>query len=217
MELITSLHAVAGFIVALTGLAQIILKKGGVYHAVIGFTYLSAWLIIVCTGSALGHPLITLFGILGFYMAITGWRFANRRRSTAKLLEKIIYCVGLGLALYTLMWVILLVSKGSSFGWIALFFGIIFALTTISDVLEFVCKKKIRKRSGTRKQWYFEHLIRMYISYIAAMTAFAVINEIFYNEMINWIFPTLLGTVLIFFSVRQHEKMLIEKEAKEKE
>lgn len=217
MELITSLHAVAGFVIALTGLAQIIFKKGGVYHAVIGFTYLSAWLIVVCTGGALGHPLITLFGVLGFYMAITGWRFANRRRSTPKTLEKIIYWIGLAAALYTLIWSILLVMNGSSFGWIALFFGTIFTLTTVMDVAEFIFKKKLRRNSGTRKQWYFEHLTRMYISYIAAMTAFAVINEVFFNQTVNWILPSVLGTILIIISRRVHAKKLALKEAKEKE
>ena len=135
MELIESLHAVSGFVVALTGLAQILFPKGGIRHAIVGFTYLSAWLIVVVTGGSLGSPLITLFGVLGFYMALTGWRFANRRRTRAKALEKVIYWIGVSCAFGTLVWGIILASTGKTMGIVALVFGLIFFSTTIVDIL----------------------------------------------------------------------------------
>ena len=138
MELIESLHAVSGFVVALTGLAQIFLSKGGIRHAIVGFTYLSAWLIVVLTGGSLGSPLITLFGVLGFYMALTGWRFANRRRTRPKTPEKIIYWVGVACALGTFIWGVYLATSGKEMGIVALVFGLIFLSTTIVDVLEFI-------------------------------------------------------------------------------
>ncbi|NNC83441.1 MAG: hypothetical protein HKN79_07680 [Flavobacteriales bacterium] len=216
MELIESLHAVAGFVVALTGLAQIVTKKGGIYHAVVGFTYLSAWLIVVVTGGYLGSPLITLFGFLGFYMALTGWRFANRRRTRPKTPEKVIYWIGLIVATSTFIWGLSLAFQGHWMGIVALIFGAIFLITCIVDILDFIFKKNIRRLSASRKQWMFEHMTRMYISYIAAMTAFAVINEIFITPIYNWLMPTVVGTILIFFTRRQQEKKLLLREEKER-
>ncbi|MCC6725527.1 MAG: hypothetical protein IT258_13545, partial [Saprospiraceae bacterium] len=79
MEQIKLLHAIAGITVGLTGLTQILLKKGGKLHRILGLVYFWAWLVIIVTGAIIGSALITLFGILGFYMALTGYRFGHHR------------------------------------------------------------------------------------------------------------------------------------------
>ena len=55
-------------------------------------------------------------------------------------------------------------------------------------------------------QWYFEHFGRMYISYIAAMTAFAVIQNVFGVVLLDWMLPTVIGTGLIILSNRKYYK-----------
>ena len=207
MEQIKLFHALAGAIVGLTGLAQILLKKGGKFHRLIGTTYFWSWLVVVVTGAMIGSMLIALFGILGFYMALTGYRFGHRRSVTIGLFDKGIVFAGLLFSFGTLAWgVYLLLTNGGDFAYVALFFGAIFGLTTFKDFQEFVQGKSIRKLSGHKMQWYFEHFGRMYISYIAAMTAFSVIQDVFGVTLLNWALPTVIGTALINLSNRKYYK-----------
>lgn len=207
MENIKLLHAIAGAIVGLTGLAQIILKKGGKSHRIIGLTYFWSWLVIVVTGGIIGSALITLFGVLGFYMALTGYRFGHKRKLEIGAFDKAVIGIGLAVAVGTLGWGAYLVLKfGGGFGIVALFFGVIFCLAVGQDFREFVLGKPIRRLSGHKMQWYFEHFTRMYISYIAAMTAFAVIQNVFGITLLNWMLPTVIGTGLIILSNRKYYK-----------
>ena len=207
MEQIKLLHAIAGTIVGLAGLAQIILKKGGKLHRIIGMAYFWSWLVIVVTGGIIGSAIITLFGVLGFYMALTGYRFGHLRSASIGLFDKIVVGTGLAFALGTLGWGIYMVLKeGGGFGTVALFFGVIFTLTAWKDFREFVQGKPIRKLSGHKMHWYFEHFGRMYISYIAAMTAFAVIQHVFGVALLDWILPTVIGTALIILTNRYYYK-----------
>ena len=207
MEQIKLFHALAGAIVGLTGLAQILLKKGGKFHRLIGTTYFWSWLVVVVTGAMIGSTLIALFGILGFYMALTGYRFGHRRSVTIGLFDKGIVFAGLLFSFGTLAWgVYLLLTNGGDFAYVALFFGAIFGFTTFKDFQEFVQGKSIRKLSGHKMQWYFEHFGRMYISYIAAMTAFSVIQDVFGVTLLNWTLPTVIGTALINLSNRKYYK-----------
>ncbi|MCU0348185.1 MAG: hypothetical protein MUC59_14685 [Saprospiraceae bacterium] len=207
MENIKLLHAIAGATVGLTGLAQIIMKKGGRLHRVIGMTYFWSWLVIVVTGGIIGSAMITFFGVLGFYMALTGYRFGHLRSMNIGIFEKAVVGVGLAFALGTLGWGAYMVLKnGGGFGVVAVFFGVIFTLTAWKDFREFVQGKPVRKLSGHRMQWYFEHFGRMYISYIAAMTAFTVIQNVFGVVLLDWILPTVIGTALIVLTNRHYFK-----------
>jgi len=211
MELLRSLHAVAGIVIALSGLIQIILPKGGMRHAMTGLTYLCAWLVTLVSGAFIGNPMITSFGIFGFYMALTGWRFASRRRSTHKTAEKVVVVVGALSALGTLAFGTYLLTIKDNFGWVGIFLGLIFTFFCFRDLIEYVFKKKIREIKSTKSQWYFEHISRMYISYIAAMTAFTVIQHIFQNDYMNWMVPSISGFILIPVSLRFFRKKLDEK------
>lgn len=205
MEAVKIIHAVAGSIVGITGLLQIVLKKGGSRHRIIGQAYFWAWLVVVMTGGMIGSALIALLGVLGFYMALTGFRFGHHKSMKIKILDKAIITAAMAVALGTLGWgAYLLMNGGNVFGWVALFFGIIFSLTVGQDFREFVLGKPIRKLSGHPTQWYFEHFGRMYISYIAAMTAFTVIQQLFKPDLLNWILPTIIGTILLIITNRKY-------------
>ncbi|MCC6724655.1 MAG: hypothetical protein IT258_09100, partial [Saprospiraceae bacterium] len=119
--------------------------------------------------------------------------------------DKAVIYAGLVFSIGTLVWGIYLVLGGEpTFGAVAAFFGLIFLVTVRKDFQEFVQGKPVRKLSGHQMQWYFEHFGRMYISYIAAMTAFTVIQEVFPIAILNWILPTVVGTVLIAMSNRKY-------------
>ena len=205
MEWIKLLHAVTGFLVAGTGLLQFVMKKGGKTHRTIGKVYFAAWIVIVTTGAMIGHLLITFFGVLGFYLALSGVRFAQRKNIKFTTMDTVFAAIGIAVGGTTLGWGIWLQMTGSTtFGIIATVFGAIFL-----GAGEFDVRKFVRMRGNLpKKEWYFEHFQRMMISYIAAMTAFSAINNIFGNTLVNWLLPTVIGTVAIIVYSRTERKKL---------
>lgn len=211
MEFIRYLHIISGIVIALSGLAQIILKKGGKLHRSLGVCYFAAWPIIVATGAVLGSLLITLFGVLGFYMALTGYRFGHLKSVNIGLFDKIIIYIGLLCGLSTLglgLYYLIGSNFENIFGYIGCFFGLIFSFSTFQDMRAFIWGQKTNSLHGHKLYWYFEHFTRMYISYIAAMTAFTVINAPFPIPILNWILPTIIGMGLIIVSTRYYKKRL---------
>lgn len=207
MEIIKVIHSVSGMLVGITGLLQILFKKGGKQHRNIGRVYFIAWIFIILTGGYLGSLLITFFGILGFYMAFTGFRLGHNKCIEMKVIDSAAIWLAMMFSLATAAWGILLLIKGNSiFGIIAVFFGIIFMIISRQDYLKFIKRKSAGRLSGHRLEWMFEHYSRMYISYIAALTAFTVIQEIFVWEILNWVAPTFIGTALIILSNRYYYK-----------
>jgi hypothetical protein len=207
-EALTLIHALSGFLVLISGLAQIIMKKGGKAHRTIGQIYFWSWLPLIATGAIIGSLLITFFGLLGFYMVFMGYRFGVKKSAIISAFDKLfISSFTLG-ALFLLVWgiLILLLKDNKTFGIIALFFGAIFTFVTIQDFLEYVLNKKLRKLRGHKMEWYFEHFGRMYISFMAAVTAFAVIQNIFFIELLNWILPTVIGTTLLIVTNKRYFK-----------
>jgi uncharacterized membrane protein len=210
MELVRSLHAVAGIVLLLSGLIQIILPKGGMRHAMTGLTYLCAWLVVLVSSFFIADAIIISFGIFGFYMALTGWRFANRRRTTHKLIDKIIVYLGAASAVATLVMGMRLISQGHTFGWVGIVLGSIFCILTFRDLKDYVIKFRTKKSDGGKSDWYFEHFRRMYISYIAATTAFIVIQDLLHNTYMNWLIPVVIGFFLMVISKKFFRKKLTE-------
>ena len=208
MEEITILHAISGIIVGVVGLLQILLKKSGKIHRILGRTYALAWLVLVITGAFIGYLLITLIGVLGMYMVYMGYRFAVKKSVALSTFDHLIIVLANLIALATMIWGIYHFVRGAyGIAVIACFFGVIFFINTYTDYLSFVKGKKVRKRAGHRMQWLFEHYGRMYISYIAAMTAFSALQNVFGIELLNWILPTVIGSLLITLSNRYYFKL----------
>ena len=84
-ELILHIHSIFGIIIFTTGLLQIILKKGGLRHRIVGQIYLYSWLILLISGAYLGGFLITIIGVFGFYFALTGSRIGHLKTNKITL------------------------------------------------------------------------------------------------------------------------------------
>lgn len=206
-EITVLLHSIVGFSVGVIGLLQILMKKGGKLHRFLGLAYVVCWVMVAITGAMIGHIIVTFIGVLGLYMCITGYRFAHVKSIPIQLFDKVLFWLGFGLSLATITGSIVLMVLGkTTFGTIAGFFGLIFLITTIQDIQRFVFLKPKGSLGGHRMQWFFEHFTRMYISYIAAMTAFAAIQNVTGVVLINWIAPTFVGTALIILSSRKYRK-----------
>lgn len=209
-ETILLIHSIFGVIIFCTGLAQIIMKKGGLWHRRIGQVYSYSWIILLITGAFLGDMLITIVGIFGFYFVLTGTRLGQIKEKTMTLFDKGIIVAALLIALSMLYYAFVLYTRGStSFAIIFAVFGAIFCLTTIEDLYKYVLNKPLKTNDLGKLDWYFEHFKRMFISFIAAVTAFVSIQNVFGNNTLNFLMPTVIGTVLIIMTSKRYRKKLI--------
>lgn len=209
-ETILHIHSVIGAIIFLSGLLQIILKKGGPRHRIIGQVYLVSWLVLLATGAYLGGLLITIVGIFGFYFVLTGSRIGRLKNKPLTVLDKSVFGFSAFAALSMLYYSVTLYMRGeSSFATIFAVFGGIFLFTTIGDIWKYIFKKPLKKQIYGELDWYFEHLIRMCISFIAAVTAFISIQNVFGNNTLNFLIPTIIGTILITIATKTYKKKLI--------
>lgn len=209
-ETILQIHSIIGVTIFISGFLQIILKKGGKLHRVIGKVYMYSWLILLISGAYLGGLLITIIGVFGYYFALTGARIGRLKNKPIEIFDKSIFVIGGFTAFAMILYAIsLFIKNNGSFATILAVFGVIFLFTTIKDIYKYVLKKPLSKEVYGKLDWYFEHLKRMCISFIAAVTAFTSIQNVFKNNTANFLLPTLIGTILIYFAVKWYKKKLI--------
>ena len=209
-ETILLFHSIIGVIIFVTGLLQILLKKGGNAHIIIGKIYLYAWLLLLASGAFLGGLLITIIGIFGFYFALTGARIGHLKNTGITLFEKSVFVLGGLISLSMLYYAIALYLRGdTSFAIIFAVFGGIFLFTTVDDIYKYILEKPLKKQVYGDLDWYFEHLKRMCISFIAAVTAFTSIQNVFNDNTANFLVPTVVGTILISIATKSYKKKLI--------
>jgi hypothetical protein len=208
-ENILLIHAILGVIVFTTGLLQILLKKGGSIHRIVGQVYLYTWLVLLISGAYLGGLLITIIGIFGFYFALTGSRIGHLKSKAITLFEKAIFTLGGLVAVSMIYYAITLFLNGkTSYSIIFAVFGGLFLFQTVQDISKYILDKPLKKQIYGKSDWYFEHFTRMCISFIAAVTAFTSIQNLFKNNTLNFLMPTVVGIILINIATRSYKKKL---------
>lgn len=199
-EAILWIHTVAGFAVFAIGILQAALPKRGSLHRFMGRLYVALWFPLIVSGVLIGSWIVGALGGLGLYSALTGWRYAAQRRQMGDVLDKVITLLGFGMVLALLGGTVYLFYFGAyEFAVIMGVFSMIFGLFVFTDVREIVFGKKVRKLSRHKMYWFFEHYSRMYVSMIAAFTAFSAIQQPFENQIINWLWPTVAGTLILVY------------------
>ena len=208
--IILNIHSIFGFIIFLTGLLQIILPKSGNRHKIIGQIYLYSWLFLLVTGAYLGGIMISIVGIFGFYYALTGARIGRLKNKSLSWFEKAIFLMGGLTSIAMLYYALMLYLKGQqSWSIILAVFGGIFLFTTTGDIFKFILSKPFKKQIYGKSDWYFEHFTRMAISFIAAITAYTSIQNIFRNNTLNFLLPTIIGIILIRIATKFYEKKIL--------
>ncbi|UTW61936.1 hypothetical protein KFE98_18275 [bacterium SCSIO 12741] len=204
---LAQIHALAGYLVFGAGIAQFAAQKGGKVHHLVGRAYLLGWLILIVTGGILGSILITFLGCFGFYFVISAVRYAMVKGIPRAWFDKIQSLLGLlcGLAILVSAW--LVYSKGNGgFAIIFLVFGLLFSLSSTVDIRRSLLEQYTSKQSKHPMFWYLEHYGRMIISFIAATTAFSAIQDLTGIVVINWLLPTVIGTVAIILMNRHYRR-----------
>ncbi len=196
-----AIHISSGALVLLLGLIQMILPKKGIVHRRVGKAYF--YLMVVIFFTALppavyaGNWFLACVSLFSLYLVWTGRRYAfNRTLSAVSIKDKLITLFGFAAAFgMYLVAILFFMKKESGMAFVPIVFGTLVLLGSIQDMMYFFFNKP-EARFG-KMHWYFFHLTRMIGSYIAAVTAFIVNVQPLGSHWFHWIWPTILGSIVI--------------------
>lgn len=200
IRLVLWLHIGAGFIAFFVAPVVLATRKGGDTHRKWGKIYFWAMTVSVLSSLLVAafRPNIFLFliGIFSFYLAFTGYRVLGRKRpydgQSATPLDWMVAGITLVASLYMLaQGSINLSTFGVRLNPVLMLFGVLGIMAAGGDLYKFV------RPSTNKNAWYFDHMSGMIASYIAAVSAFSVVNFTFLPPLARWLWPTALGAPLL--------------------
>lgn len=196
------LHIVSGSVGILSGILNIIRKKGDKNHKLIGKLFFVSMLSVGISSLVLSclHPNYFLFmiGVFTLYMVSSGQRYLKHKQQY-KLDSKIIdWAITISILFAGLLFIgigILTIINSNLFGLVFLTFGSLGLLFVRQDFNAYNDKTTIIN------YWLIAHLQRMTGGFIAALTAFLVVNAKNFPEqipsLVYWLLPTIILTPLI--------------------
>jgi uncharacterized membrane protein len=197
------IHIVFGATGLILGTIIMIIRKADITHKKIGFLFFISMIINAICSLVLAYfrPNLFLFtiGIFSIYLAITGRRHLKVKIFTIQkdamlydwILSGTMALFGLALVTYSIIHQNLIYA----------FFGLLSFLLACREMYVFITKKY--------EPNYFlkSHIGRMIGSYITALTAFIVVNDIPYiPSIIKWIGPSIILIPLIFIWQKKYIK-----------
>ena len=200
------IHIIAGSIGLLTGTINIIKKKGDKAHKKVGEFFFYSMLINGFAGLVMSlihrNDFLLIVAVFSIYMVATGQRFLSLKQLHTEQKPKTIDWI---LTYTMLVFALLFITYGSyllinkvNFGIVLLVFGVVSCLMAIKDIK--VYKGNIKEKN----YWLLLHIQRMVGSYIAALTAFIVVNNHFLPGIVGWLLPTVIFTPLIVKWTKQY-------------
>ncbi len=199
-KILLVIHIIAGSVGLITGTINIARKKGDKLHKNVGLFFLYGMLINGFAGLLMtlihSNPFLFIVGIFSIYMAATGQRYLSlkgllkgeKAKNIDWILSSTMLLFGIGFVIYG----ILLLVSSNNFGIVLLVFGFISISMVYQDF------KNYKGQNSIKNFWLLVHIQRMIGSYIAAATAFLVVNNTILPGIVAWLLPTLILTPLIF-------------------
>ncbi len=194
------LHVAAGFTGFFVAPVVLITRKGGDTHRRWGKIYF--WAMTSAAFSAMiiaaYRPNLFLFliGIFSFYLVFSGYRVLFRKRpeegQNATPLDWGVAVLTLLASFTMIVWGAVNLDHGRvQLNPVLIVFGFLGAFASGSDMKSFV------RPPADKNAWYFDHMSGMVASYIAAVSAFAVVNLTFLPPLVRWLGPTVIGIPLL--------------------
>lgn len=201
------LHIVAGTTGLLTGTINIIGKKGGKTHLIVGKIFLYSMLTVSASAFVLSilHPNYFLFivGVFTLYMVSSGTRYLylknlSKGQKPATIDWSLTYFMLFFGVCFVLFGIYHLIIK-DTFGVVFIVFGGIGLRMVRTDFRNF------RGKSEAANAWLLVHIQRIIGAYVAALTAFLVVNNKVIPAYIAWLLPTVLMLPLILRWVKKYK------------
>lgn len=207
IQVLIYIHAAFGGIALLTGLVAVIARKGKTIHKRFGLLFyyamilsgLSAMLIAVLPNHE--SPFLFAVGIFSLYFVLTGYRALRFKRKIPDL--KLDKAISVFMLLTGVLMIFLPLILTRSINIILVVFGLLGIIFSTQDLRLFKNPKRLRSI------WLRLHLGRMLGGYIAASTAFVVVNQ-FFPSIYGWFIPGIIGGFVIWYWIKKvHRKAVV--------
>lgn len=190
-------HIMAGTLALVGGLVAIMTRKGARIHRRSGIVYVQCMMMVGVTALVMSiirpNPFLFAVAIFSAAMALSGWvpaRGDNIQVSKIIGIASIVAAILLGAV--GMWWVI----AGDLFGITAIVFGLISARFGWQDVW--------RTTERNRQQRIITHVSAMGGAFIATVSAISAVNLDMLPPLVRWLWPTIIGTPLIFWGIRSY-------------
>ena len=194
------IHILAGTVALVVAPVALMTAKGGPTHRRWGKVYVWAMAAVAATAIVVGFWRSILFLVLtavfSFYAALSGYRVLSRKRPDLGQRPGALDWIAAGITVAASATLIILgitkpTPRFQELSTVAIVFGSVGLSIAGLDVWRFLSPP------GERMAWWYKHMANMIGSYIAAVTAFSVVNFHFLPTTVRWLWPTLIGTPLI--------------------
>lgn len=204
--MMTVLHVFFGTVALVVAPAAVIARKGGRWHQRCGFAFMLAMAIVLFSAGFLwqakGHLFLVPLGAVSGYLVFNGYRnIARRRRRVPDPFEDRVDVFAAGIAVAAGLGVIYLAATAST----DLMFSIRPALVGIAAIAVCFAMNEVLGFTAPRMKsgWIVGHFAGMIAAYIAAVTAFIVINAHAVPMILRWLVPSLAGgSVIVAYTLR---------------
>lgn len=194
------IHAASGGIALLAGLVAMIAKKGLKIHKKSGLLFFYSMTTSAISALSISllpkheSPFLFAIGILSLYFILSGkralrFKFRNPKLQTDKWISRIMLLTGI-------LMIVLPIIVSRNINVVIFVFGTVAIIFSIRDLQSFA------KPEELKKQWLTIHLGKMIGGYIAASTAFVVVND-FFPSPYGWFIPGVVGGSVIVYWVRK--------------
>jgi len=205
-KILLIIHIIAGTIGLFTGTINIIRKKGDKPHILVGKFFFWGMMVNAVAGFIMSilhnNIFLLIIAVFSFYLTATGQRFLSLKKldkgQKPETIDWIITSTMLVFALSFIVYGTLLILSQNSFGTVLLVFGLISFLMVRKDI------RMYRRKIKFKNYWLLIHIQRMIAAYIAALTAFLVVNNTYLPSIVAWLLPGIILTPLIFYWSRKY-------------
>lgn len=189
-------HAVCGGIALISGGIALLTKKGSEPHKKFGLAFFYAMLASALMSFVIsilpGHENAFLFsiGVFSTYFLLSGYRSLNYKSGDFSLtVDKIIAITVAVTGFIMILYPIILFNTSNL---ILLIFGVMGVYSGVRDLISF------KDKTNLKNNWLKRHLGKMTGGYIAAVSAFFVVNDVLPGVW-NWFTPGIIGGAYITY------------------
>ncbi|MCC6187249.1 MAG: hypothetical protein IT256_08875 [Chitinophagaceae bacterium] len=201
-----AIHVLGGSVGLLVGSIVLGRAKGNKQHKLLGKVFAYAMLLSSAVAMVMAvwrsNYLLLVIGVFTIYLVLSGLRYLRVKNinptQAVPWQDKLLFGT---MGVFALAFIGIgarLLIMGKGFGYVMLVFGLISVGLLRQDLLYY------KGKAQYKNQWLVMHLTRMIAAYIAAFTAFMVVNNRYLPQLVAWLLPTVLLTPLIIFWSRQY-------------
>lgn len=199
-------HLLAGIFAFLIAPIILLRRKGTRSHRVLGRLYLWPMSFAAASAAVLaglkGNTTFVFIGIFSLYLGVSGFRaLAFKSGHSASPLDKLILVAAMVFFTAMLLYAFTQISQRLGVAIPLLSFG------TVGIVLAAADWRRLNERRGDH-DWFFGHMTGMVASYIAAVSAFSVVNLAFLPLPVRILWPALVGIPMLLVTRRVWSRRL---------